>query len=218
MDIGVKICKFWLDILLFAFMVSVIPSFKEKKIPANGLLLASNHFSNLDPPLIFYTYPEMVSIVSKKEILDLPFIGWLFRDLGTIRINRQAFGQSTLKAITERLAERNVLLFPEGTRSLDGEIKNGKPGFGYLVQKLRIPVMPLYIDSFSILPKKHFLPAPGTVKINFGKILTFEEISAKIGCRDEKESYQEITHLIMEEIRNLRDESKSNSDGGGKLN
>lgn len=203
-----RICTFWLNVLFFFFMLKIRIIFREQLYSRKGLLLASNHFSNLDPPFLFFAWPGLVSFVAKKELFSIPYLGTLISDLGMIGVNRESFGPSTVKKIGGFLAERNVLMFPEGTRSRDGEIGEGKPGFGFLVSHLEADVVPVYIDSFRILPRNSFFPVPGTVKIIFGRKLTFQEISAKIDNIKEKSAYEKITAMIMDEISQLKSFSK----------
>ncbi|MDD5090359.1 MAG: lysophospholipid acyltransferase family protein [Candidatus Wallbacteria bacterium] len=204
-DAGWRISRFWLRILHFFFLIRLDVTFLDENIPEKGFILAGNHFSNLDPPLLYSAFPYPLSFISKFELLRLPFFGRVFKDLGMIPVNRQSFGPSTVREASERIKNRNIAIFPEGTRSTTGEILEGKPGFGYFVDKLSAGVIPVYIGSSCILPKNRFLPNPATVKIIFGKLLTFEDISAKIGSRNPRERFMEITRIVMDEVRKLKE-------------
>lgn len=200
---GYRLCQFYLDILFALFLVKVKLT-NDDDFPQKGIILASNHFSNLDPAFLMNKLKCRTSVVAKKELFKIPFLGWFFSSLEMIPINRRAFSPGTVKLISEKLNKWNVLIFPEGTRSKTGEIGKARPGFGYMVKKMKCDVLPIFIDSFHILPKHHFFPRPGRVVIKMGRLLCFDELYDKIKMFDEKQQYIEIGNIVMNEIKALR--------------
>ena len=94
-----------------------------------------------------------------------------------------------------------IFIFPEGARSLDGKLQNGKVGIAKLALEARVPVQPVgIIGSNKILPKGKFLPRPKRCKINIGKALYFKEYYNK---KITKKMLREVTNKIMREIARL---------------
>jgi len=203
--IGYELSRAWLRFLYFIFLMDVEFCSENKNLPEKGVIIASNHFSNLDPPLIMGAYPYKISFVAKKELFKIPYIGRLIRALNMIPINRSAFSPSTLRTVMKRINENNIVIFPEGTRSRTGKIGPGKPGFGYMVKKLECDVLPMHIDSFHLLKKGSFFITPGRVNIKVGKILSYDEILDSLTSEDEKDKYQEISDIVLEKINILGD-------------
>jgi len=200
-----ELCRFWIRLLYFLFLVDIDIKSKCTDIPEKGIIIASNHASNLDPPLILEALPCRLSFVAKKELFDIPYFGILLKSLNMIPVNRSAFKPSTIKSISERIKENNILIFPEGTRTRTGEIGEGKPGFGYMVKKIECSVLPIYIDSFDILKKGELVPNSRKVRIHIGELLTFENIYDKIYNYAEKEQYLAITNLVIDRIKALKE-------------
>lgn len=132
-------------------------------IPATGAFLAvCNHCSYYDPPVCGTFLAERpFSPIGRASLFVGPF-GWLIRSLGTIPINRDGADSAAMRAgIDELKAGRVVLVFPEGTRSEDGEIKEFKRGVSIMIRKAAVPVLPLAVEgSFRAWPKGRLLPRP----------------------------------------------------------
>jgi 1-acyl-sn-glycerol-3-phosphate acyltransferase len=116
-------------------------------IPASGsLVLASNHQSNLDPPLIGAFFPREISFVAKKQLFANPWLGRLIRHFNAIPLDRAGVDLRALKEIRARLAEgRDLLVFPEGTRSRDGGLGKPRAGLGLIVSAAEVDVLPVLI-------------------------------------------------------------------------
>ena len=117
-------------------------------IPRQGpLILASNHVSYIDPPIIGSNVPRVVNFLARDSLFRVPGLGWLFRQLNTVPVDRES-GAAGLKAILDRLqAGGSIIVFPEGTRSPDGRPLRAKAGVGLTVIKSTAPVVPVRLEG-----------------------------------------------------------------------
>ncbi|PGT87155.1 1-acyl-sn-glycerol-3-phosphate acyltransferase [Bacillus sp. AFS040349] len=155
-----------------------------------GVLLCTNHISNLDPPVVGVTAPRKVLFMAKAELFQVPVLKQLLNNFGTFPVKRGGGDREALRAGLKVLKEGNVLgLFPEGTRSKDGKLGKGMPGAGFFALRSTAAVVPCAI----IGPYKSF----STLRVVYGKPISMEEY------REKKISTEEMTSIIMEEIGKL---------------
>jgi 1-acyl-sn-glycerol-3-phosphate acyltransferase len=113
--------------------------------PSGGLLIASNHVSNFDPPLLGAAVPRPVSYMAKKELFAMPVLGPLISRLQAFSVDRQAGGTAALRASLRMLKEgRCVGIFPEGGRNVTGTNEE-KGGAAFLAAASGVPVVPAAI-------------------------------------------------------------------------
>ncbi len=179
--------------------------------PLGPVILASNHVSFLDPPLIGAFLPRKIHFLARKTLFDSPLLGWLIRQLQAVPVDRDGGGGAGLKAILDRLGGgAGILLFPEGTRSADGEVKAARAGIGMTVIKSSAPVIPVRIfGAFEAWGRHQKFPRPHRIRIVFGPPLHFEKLRAEAETCDKarlKEIYQEIADQLMDAIRGLQQE------------
>ena len=198
-------CKFflWFYFRIF-FFTSIIDS---KNVPSKGgFILAGNHASFFDPPLIgIITWRRMFRFMARDTLFKFPVWSEFLHYLGAIPIKRATVDRSAWdKVIATVQAGHIVSLFPEGTRTLDGEIHPGKAGTGMLVYKSKCKVIPIYIHgSYKAWKKVQLIPMPfNKMDIICGEPLSFE---AQFLKEDKKETYAEITAIIMAEINRLKE-------------
>lgn len=184
----------------------------SENIPALGpVILASNHVSFLDPPLIGAFLPRKIHFLARKTLFDSPLLGWLIRQLQAVPVDRDGGGGAGLKAILDRLdGGAGILLFPEGTRSPDGEVKTARAGIGMTVIKSSAPVIPVRIfGAFEAWGRHQKFPRPHRIRIVFGRPLQFQNLRAEAETCDKarlKEIYQEIADQLMDAIRGLKED------------
>jgi 1-acyl-sn-glycerol-3-phosphate acyltransferase len=133
-------------------LTSVLFDFKvygAENIPKHGgVLLISNHQSFLDPILLGVKARRPISFIAKSELFEHPFFNWLIRKLNSFPIRRGQTDVAAIKEAMRRLKEgRVVAIFPEGTRSRDGEIQPIHQGIAMLVRRGGVPVVPAVIDG-----------------------------------------------------------------------
>ncbi|MEN8700798.1 lysophospholipid acyltransferase family protein [Bacillus infantis] len=163
----------------------------RENFPADGgVLLCSNHIDNLDPPVVGITAPRPVHFMAKEELFNLPVLGNIVRNLNAFPVKRGMSDREALRKGIALLKEGNVLgLFPEGTRSKTGELGKGLAGAGFFALRAPAHVVPCAI----IGPYKPFK----RLKVVYGKPLDMEE------ARKNRASADEVTEMIMQEIRQL---------------
>ena len=143
----------------------------REHLPAEGgALLASNHQSHLDPPLIGQAIPRRINYLARTTLFRFFLFRWLIQSLDAIPIDRDGSGLGGIKETLKRLRRgEQVLMFPEGTRTPDGEIQPLKPGFCAIARRSRSPIVPLAIDgSFDAWPRKQRFPGRSVIHICFG--------------------------------------------------
>lgn len=192
-------CRWWLGQLYRArwFGVEHVP-------PTGGCLVASNHVSYYDPPLIGGGVPRALYYFARKTLMAHPVGAWLLPRINTIPVDRDGPADVTALKRVIGLVQNGagLVVFPEGTRSPDGELQPGKPGVGFLALKLRVPVVPVRIfGAHQIWPRERKLPyLHGRVDTVFGAPIRPEEFPAARG----KEAQLEAAQLIMDRIATLR--------------
>ncbi|MDI6779685.1 MAG: lysophospholipid acyltransferase family protein [Bacteroidota bacterium] len=161
-------------------------------------IYVSNHASGFDIPAVIAGIPDQIRIVYKKELEKIPFFGWGLKYGKTyIAIDRQK-GTEAARSL-EEAAEKirtgaSVLLFAEGTRTLDGKLQPFKRGAFNLAVKAGVSVIPLTINgSYKILPKKKYRLVPGTVTLVIGKPI---EVNKGGGKEEELNLMSEVHKII----------------------
>src|SRR5262245_40209696 len=128
--------------LLFHFRVI----HRERMLQCGPVILAMNHESYLDPPLAGTTCDRAIYFLARRTLLDVPLLGWVLPKLNVIPVNQEAVDRSAIKAVIRVLQAGNgVLLFPEGSRTLDGNLQPAEPGLGLVIAKTLAPVVPMRI-------------------------------------------------------------------------
>lgn len=169
-------------------------------IPASGgVILAANHISNLDPPLLGLGCQRHVRFLAKSELFNVPVLGWLLQSFGCIPVRRGRINKETFRSALDALTQGEVVaVFPQGTRSAGTQKRAPLGGVGYLAVKSRARVVPVYIQGTErALPKGARFIRPYKVRITFGEPLEFSQV-AFVG-QDEVQ-YKEISRVVMDNV------------------
>ena len=169
----------------------------RKNIPKTGpVLVVSNHQSHFDPPLIGAGCWRRMNYLARKTLFHFAPLGWLIRSLDAIPIDRDGLGLNGIKESLRRLKQGEmVLIFPEGTRTGDGEIAPFRPGFTVLAARSKAWILPVAIEgAFDAWPRSRKLPSLGTIHVVFGKPFSPEEVAG----RDERELVAEVERRIRQ--------------------
>ncbi len=140
----------------------------RKNLPAGPAIIAIKHQSAWDTFAAAALF-EDPAIIVKRELLAIPFYGWYLRKAGMIGIDRDvgaAAMRRMLKAARAAVAQgRSILIFPEGTRTPVGSDAPYHPGVGALVRDLKLPLVPVALNSGLFWGRRHFLKRPGLIVV-----------------------------------------------------
>jgi len=183
--------------------------FNAERVPLTGpVILASNHASFLDPPLVGSGLPRPINYLARESLFRFPGIGALLRSWNSVPVDRDGGGAAGLKAILGRLlAGGAIILFPEGTRTKDGNLQPARSGIGLTVIKSDAMVIPVRtFGTFEAYGRNVRIPRPIPVAVKYGEPMRFEKLRAE--ARDcskgrLREIYQEIADEIMAAIAKL---------------
>jgi len=193
----------WLvrTILLVFFRYRVVG---REHVPATGaVILASNHVSNLDPPVLGCSLWRRGAFMAKDELFRKPLAAWFIGKMGAYPVKRGAPDRASLKRSLDTLANDGMLaVFPEGTRSETGELQEPEMGVGLMAYRSGALVVPVYISGTErVLPRSGGMKlAPITV--TFGPPIRF--VAAE-GERAGREEYEAAARRIMAAIAAVRD-------------
>ena len=146
------------------------------------VVFMANHQSNCDPPALLAVLPKVLVLV-KKEFFRVPIIGSGMRLVGFIRVdrkNREQALDAVEKGVLALKAGRSFLVYPEGTRSLDGRLQKFKKGVFVMAVKAGAPIIPISVSgSNKIMPKGKFVIRPGGVRITFHDSIATEGLTTE---------------------------------------
>jgi 1-acyl-sn-glycerol-3-phosphate acyltransferase len=172
-----------------------------ENLPRTGkIVVASNHRSNFDPPILGGTIPRETHFFAKAELFEKPLLGKMISYLNAFPVRRGGFDRESLETCLNVLKNDGCLLFfPEGTRApIDGFLK-AKLGVGWVVSLSQAPVVPVYIHGSRERPPQ-IRHRPG-ITVVVGKPIPTESLTPP-GLRG-RELYQAIADRILEAIRDL---------------
>jgi 1-acyl-sn-glycerol-3-phosphate acyltransferase len=166
-DVGHWCARAWAWLILKTTGVRVQASGLEHVDPTQSYVVAANHQSIYDIPIVFTTLPLQLRIVAKESLGRIPFLGWHLQRTGHLLIDRQNPGAGILKRMAALVrASRSVIVFPEGTRSIDGTVARFKGGIFLLAIDSSLPVLPVSIArSRFVMMKGHIMVCPEEVTV-----------------------------------------------------
>jgi 1-acyl-sn-glycerol-3-phosphate acyltransferase len=183
--------------------------FHPERVPLTGpVILASNHSSYIDPPLVGSALHRPVHYLARDTLFRLRGMRELLHSWNAVPVDREGGGASGLRTILGVLeAGQAVIIFPEGTRSNDGQLKPARPGIGLIVIRSGAPVVPVRVfGTDKAYGRIHRIPRPRPVAVKFGGALDFAHwrMEARSCSKARlKEVYDEITREIMAAIAKL---------------
>lgn len=183
--------------------------FGAESVPlTGGVILASNHASFLDPPLVGAGIKRDINYLARDSLFRFPGIGALLRSWNSVPVDRDGGGAKGLKMILERLlGGAGIILFPEGTRTKDGQLQPARSGIGLTVIKSAAPVVPVRVfGTYEAYGRQHRFPRPRRVAVKYGNPMNFAALrtEAKTCAKPRlKEIYQQVADEIMAAIAKL---------------
>lgn len=181
---------------IFTFIYSVIFPTTAKgieNVPTEGaVILASNHLSNWDPPLVGAFISRHLAYMAKEELFKVPILKSILINVHTFPVKRGASDRAAIRTALQMLeAKECICMFPEGTRSKDGKLHQGAPGVALIAAKSQATVIPVAINgTFKLRPFRK-------ITITYGKPMKFTAKKA------DKENLHEFTEKIMQEIASM---------------
>src|SRR5580765_5995880 len=183
--------------------------FNPERVPLTGpVILASNHASFLDPPLVGSGVRRPINYLARDTLFRFPGLGWLLRKWNCVPVNRDGGGAAGLRAILDRLlAGGAIILFPEGTRAPDGKLQPARSGIGLTVIKSTAVVIPVRVfGTFEAYGRHVKIPRPHRIMVKYGRPLNFDALRAEARTCAKvrlKQIYQEVADEIMATIAKL---------------
>ena len=177
--------------------------FGQNNIPVTGgAIIASNHQSYLDPALVGIALSRPINFMARHTLFKANwFFGRFISSLHAFPIVRGKFDSSGMREAIKRLkAGRIVVVFPEGTRSFDGKLRELKSGLYFLAQQSNVPVIPAIVDgAFNVWSRHHALPVKlSAVRVIYGQPLPIAQFNTPQDLT--QRLYQELT-LLKSKIR-----------------
>jgi 1-acyl-sn-glycerol-3-phosphate acyltransferase len=156
--------------------------YRPEYVPRRGgVLVVANHQSYLDPILLaVQIHHRPFSFLAKSELFESRFFGWLIRSLNAFPVRQGEGDVGAVKETIRRLQEGHALIvYPEGTRSLSGEIEPLQAGVGLIARRAGVPVVPAVIEgSYQAWPKGHKVFRPHTARVLYGPPIDLDHLKA----------------------------------------
>ncbi len=175
-----------------------------ENIPQTGsAIVAANHTSYLDPPLIGVSTKRDVYYLARESLFKIWGFGWLIKKVHAFPVKTGVWDYSGFKTVFNLLHKNEIILvFPEGTRSKNGLLQKPYLGIGMIIYKMKVPVIPALITgAHKALPRGSKKLRINRIKVEFGKPISLEDYFDKT---KNKQTYKLISEKIMEEIEKLK--------------
>lgn len=139
----------------------------------NAYIVAPNHLSTLDPPMIAAILPRPVAFMAKKELFENPFMRWWLNWLGSFAVDREKLSVSTIKTVlTIKKTDWVFGIFPQGTRQEPGVISNITKGFASLAKQTKCGILPI---GFIGTHEAKYRPFSGKIIIKIGEMIPYSD-------------------------------------------
>ncbi|MEO8515066.1 MAG: lysophospholipid acyltransferase family protein [Ignavibacteria bacterium] len=188
--------KVWTSIVLFIYGIKVNVSGAENIDPGKGKIYISNHASYMDIFIQLAKLPDNVRMIYKKEINRVPVLGWAMYCAGFVSLDRKNI-RDAMKSL-DKAAQRvkkglSVVIYPEGTRTPDGNVGEFKRGMFFLADKAAADIVPVSLNgTFEIMPLGSSRVKRGVVNMVIGKPVQY---------RKDKELLNEIRDSVIKNLK-----------------
>ena len=173
----------------------------QEMVPVHGaVIVASNHVSLVDPPVVGAAIPREMHFLAKKELFTNRLLARIIKIYNTVPVKRGAVDRVALRRIVEILRQdQAILLFPEGTRGTGNTLLRGKLGVGKLAVEAKVPIVPAYIFASNHL--RQTLLRKRRLTVSFGPPIPWSWIST---LGQDKSAYQRVVQEVMRRILALQ--------------
>jgi 1-acyl-sn-glycerol-3-phosphate acyltransferase len=176
---------------------------QDNIIDEGPALLAMNHQSFLDPPFAGICCQREIYFFGRKTLFDVPVLRFFLKRISVIGVDRDGSDSAALKAVIRVLRDGGcTIVFPEGTRSRDGNLQPAKPGAGFIIAKTLAPVVPMRIfGAFEAFPRGTKFPRCHPITIVIGEPIRFTKADV---AGDPRIVFQRLSEHVMEKIASLK--------------
>jgi 1-acyl-sn-glycerol-3-phosphate acyltransferase len=178
----------------------------KENLPSSGaFLVAANHVSYLDPPVVGVLFGRQVHFMAKSELFEIAWLGPLLRRLGSFPVVRESADTKSVKHAIALLKEGKIVgIFPEGRRSTSGEMLEGELGMALLTKQAKVPLIPCaLIGTFHPVKFRGIIPLFAKIRARIGKPLFYDEAEEGSSKKDKMKNF---TLLVMNELKCLMNE------------
>jgi len=195
-DFGHRCARAWSRLILKTSGVSVRVTGLERLDSSRSYVFAANHQSIYDIPIVFASLPFQLRIIAKESLGNIPFMGWHLRHAGHVLVDRSNAGAGVVKKMA-RLVDKghSLIVFPEGTRSVDGAVGRFKGGSFVIALQAELPVVPITIaGSRDVMLKGQLTVRPGDVALT-----VHEPIETKGIPRESARDFADCVRAVVAE-------------------
>ena len=165
--------RLWSWLILHTIFCPVTITGMERLDRSRPQVLAANHISALDIPLLYEHLPFQFRIMAKRELFRYPFMGWHLRRSGQIPVyagSAMASMRSLMRGVRSLQGGMPLVVFPEGGRSASGQVRPFMSGAFYIAIKAGVDIVPMAIvGTYEVLPMNSFHIRPGTMRLVIGE-------------------------------------------------
>jgi 1-acyl-sn-glycerol-3-phosphate acyltransferase len=199
-DFGHRCARAWSSLILKTTGVRVHVDGLERLDPTRSYVLAANHQSIYDIPILFASLPLQLRIVAKASLGSFPFLGWHLQRTGHLLVDRKNPGADIVNKMKRLVSEsHSLIVFPEGTRSVDGTLGRFKKGSFLVAIDAGLPVVPVSVSgSRHVMTKGRLMVRPGSVRVTIHEPIP----TAGVG----REGVIEFGNRVREIVRTAVDE------------
>jgi 1-acyl-sn-glycerol-3-phosphate acyltransferase len=198
--------RVWSWLILATTGVEVEASGLERLDVGSSYLFAVNHQSIYDIPILFWSLPLQLRILAKASLGRFPFLGWHLARTGHVLVDRRNPGPQIFRKVRGLMqAGVSLMVFPEGTRSLDGQVGRFKGGIFLMAIEAGLPVVPVAIeDSRFVMRKGRLMTCPGQVRLTVLEPIPTSGLTREAA----RELAERVRQIVVSAGAGLRDESE----------
>lgn len=175
----------------------------RENLPATGgVIIAPNHISHLDPPLVGAALSRSVYFMAKRELFEVPIFGWIIRQTHAFPVSRGTADRQAIRQAQKLLESGEVLvIFPEGKRSPDGRLQAPELGLAMIAARAGVPVVPMALTGTNYaLPRGSVCFRPARIRVTIGAPQSFASMT---NSEFSRQTLQEFSDKIMNEIQRM---------------
>jgi 1-acyl-sn-glycerol-3-phosphate acyltransferase len=197
----IALARMWARCILVVSRVRVRSEGLDKIDLSKPYLIASNHASYMDTPVILSTIRLQFRFLAKEELFKIPFLGAHLKTAGHVPVPRED-PRAAIKTMTqaaENIREKGIsmLIFPEGGRTRDGQLQPFKEGVAYIAIKAGVPIVPVGVTGTrAVVPIGSAVVRPGKVTVRVGDPISTEGLTLKDRQRITEQVREAVTELI----------------------